>query len=112
MTGRKDSTTPSPPPSLLSNKLYQATPSKSSKQEKERKEEKQLKLLTDMVQALAQKLKKRDIQKQRLQAKVDKVVEFTLQLKGAEERIGDAAAENQTLSRNIKTYRPPSTWNT
>jgi hypothetical protein len=59
-------------------------------------------LLTNMVQALAQKLKKRDIQEQELQEKVDKVIEVTLQLESAEERLVGAVAENQTLSRRIK----------
>jgi hypothetical protein len=98
----KDSTTPSPrppPPPLSTNKQYHVSPSKISKQEKE------LKLLTDMVQALAQKLKKRDMQEQQLNEKVDKVIEVTLQLESAEERLVDAVAENQTLSRRIENLQ-------
>jgi hypothetical protein len=61
--------------------------------------------LTDMVQALAQKLKKRDIQEQQLNEKVDKVIEVTLQLESAEERLVDAAAENQALSQHIENLQ-------
>jgi hypothetical protein len=61
--------------------------------------------LTNMVQALAKKLKKRDMEEQQLQEKVDKFTEVTLQLESAEERLVDAAAENQTLSRRIKSLQ-------
>jgi hypothetical protein len=50
-----------------------------------------------MVQALAQKLKKRDGQVQQLQEKADKLIEVTLQLESAEERLVDAAAKNHIL---------------
>jgi hypothetical protein len=97
---------------LSTNTPCHVTSSKSSKQEKE------LLLLTNMVQALAQKLKRRDLQERQLKTKVAKVIEITLQLESAEERLVDAAAENQTLSQRIenlqsaidlKTVRSPTT---
>lgn len=42
------------------------------------------------------------MQKHQLQEKVDKVIEVTLRLESAEERLVDAMAENQTISRRIK----------
>jgi hypothetical protein len=62
-------------------------------------------LLTNMVQALAQKLKRRDTQERQLKTKVAKVIEVTLQLESAEERLVDAAAENQTLSQRIENLQ-------
>jgi uncharacterized coiled-coil protein SlyX len=67
------------------------------------KHETELKTLTTMVQALAQKLKKRDQQVRQLQQKVEKLNEVALELESAEERLVDAAAENQTLSRRVRT---------
>jgi chromosome segregation ATPase len=67
------------------------------------KHETELKTLTTMVQALAQKLKKRDQQVRQLQEKADKLNEVALELESAEERLVDAAAENQTLSRRVRT---------
>ena len=73
------------------------SPNRASKHETE------LKTLTTMVQALAQKLKKRDKQVRQLQEKADKLDEVALELESAEERLVDAAAENQTLSRRVRT---------
>jgi DNA repair exonuclease SbcCD ATPase subunit len=81
----------------------QVTPSKSSKQQD--KQDKERKLLTSMVQALSQKLKKLDEQEQALQEKVDKFIEVTLQLESAEERLVDTVAENQALSRRVKNLQ-------
>jgi predicted RNase H-like nuclease (RuvC/YqgF family) len=92
---QSDRMCPVTPPSP--SKRYQMSPSKSSKHETE------LKTLTTMVQALAQKLKKRDKQMRQLQEKANKLNEVALELEGAEERLVDAAAENQTLSRRVRT---------
>jgi cell division septum initiation protein DivIVA len=78
-------------------KTYQMSPNRAGKHDTE------LKTLTTMVQALAQKLKKRDKQVQMLQEKADKLNEVALELESAEERLVDAAAENQTLSRRVRT---------
>jgi hypothetical protein len=58
-----------------------------------------------MVQALAQKLKKRDGQVQHLQERVEQFIEVTLQLESAEERLVDAAAENRILYRRVKSLQ-------
>jgi hypothetical protein len=92
---RRCLTTPLPP--LSSPKPYQASPSNSSKRDKEK-----FKLLINMVQALAQKLKKRDGQVQHLQERVEQFIEVTLQLESAEERLVDAAAENRILYQRVK----------
>jgi hypothetical protein len=54
-----------------------------------------------MVQALAQKLKKRDKQVRQMQEKANMLNEVAFKLEIAEERLVDAAAENQTLSRRV-----------
>jgi hypothetical protein len=56
-----------------------------------------------MVNALALKLKKRDRQVEKLQESAEKFNDVTLQLENAEERLVDAAVENQSLSRRVKT---------
>jgi DNA repair exonuclease SbcCD ATPase subunit len=89
---------PTTPLLLPVHKPFHVTPIKSSTQDKH---EKALKRLTNMVQDLGQKLKKRDKQEQQLQEKAEKFNEVTLQLESAEERLVDAAAENLTLSRRI-----------
>jgi hypothetical protein len=89
---------PSPPPSPPpSPKLYKATSKTSRKHDKEK-----FKLLINMVQALAQKLKKRDGQVQHMQERVEKFIEVTLQLQNAEERLVDAAVANQSLYQRCK----------
>jgi hypothetical protein len=74
-------------------------PSKSSKPPKHDKE---LKLLTNMVTALAQKLKKRDLQVEKLQEKADQYNEVFLKLESSEERMADMAIENKSLSRRVR----------
>jgi uncharacterized coiled-coil DUF342 family protein len=86
-------------PTASPRKTYQMSPNKAGKHETE------LKTLTTMVQALAQKLKKRDKQVRQLQEKADKLNEVALELESAEERLVDAAAENQTLSRRVRTMQ-------
>jgi predicted RNase H-like nuclease (RuvC/YqgF family) len=73
-----------------------------SKTPKVRTQDKQNKLLTNMVQALAEKLKKRDRKVHRMQEKAD---DLTLQLESAQERLVDAAAENQNLTRRVKNLQ-------
>jgi uncharacterized coiled-coil protein SlyX len=87
---------PTTPKSTSPSETYQISPNRASKHDTE------LKTLTTMVQALAQKLKKRDRQVRQLQEKADRVNEVTLELESAEERLVDAAAENQTLSRRVR----------
>jgi septal ring factor EnvC (AmiA/AmiB activator) len=86
----------SPPPS----KTYQTSPIESPNDAS--KDEKELRVLTNTVQALAKKLKKRDRELQQLQEKADKFNEVTLELEAAEERLVDTVAENQTLTRRVK----------
>jgi septal ring factor EnvC (AmiA/AmiB activator) len=86
----------SPPPS----KTYQTSPIESPNNAS--KDDKELRVLTNMVQALASKLKKRDREVQQLQEKADKFNEVTLELESAEERLVDTVAENQALSRRVK----------
>jgi hypothetical protein len=62
------------------------------------KNDTELKLLTNMVEALAQKLKKRDNQIQKLQEKADMFNEVSLKLESSEERMFDMEAQNQSLS--------------
>lgn len=54
--------------------------------------------MTNMVEALALKLKKRDRQVQKLQEKADKFSQVSLELESAKERIVDMEAEKQALS--------------
>jgi hypothetical protein len=54
-----------------------------------------------MVQALAQKLKKRDKQVRQMQEKADMLNEVTFRLESTNKSIADVAAENQTLSRRV-----------
>jgi hypothetical protein len=106
-SGHKDSqelalecpTTPSPPSSPKPNQA----PSKRKKQDRHEKERK---LFKNTVQALSKKLKKRDRQEQQLQEEeADKFIELTLHLESAEDRLVEAAAENQTLSRRIENLQ-------
>jgi hypothetical protein len=55
-----------------------------------------------MVQALAAKLKKREKQVLKLQERSTKMDELALSLENAEERLVDAAAENQALNRKVR----------
>jgi hypothetical protein len=85
----------------------QQSPSKksSSNNEKEAKaviNDKEIKVLTIMVKALAEKLKKRDKQVLKLQERSTKMDELALSLENAEERLVDAAAENQALNRKVR----------
>jgi chromosome segregation ATPase len=91
------------PTTRPSTRPNQVAPSKSSKQQD--KQDKERKLLTSMVQALSQKLKKLDTEEQALQEKVDKFIEVTLQLESAEDRLVDTVAENQALSRRVKSLQ-------
>jgi hypothetical protein len=58
----------------------------------------ELKLVTNMVEALAQKLKKCDSKIQKLQDKADMFNEGSLKLESAKERMGGIEAKNQSLS--------------
>jgi hypothetical protein len=95
-------TTPTAP-----RKTYQMSPMKSPAKtpRKDSRHDTELKILTSMVQDLAEKLKKRDRQVRQMQEKVDKLTEVTMELENAEERLVDAAAENQTLSRRVKNLQ-------
>lgn len=66
---------------------------------------KDMKVLTEMVQSLAQKLKKRDKQMQELQEKADKYTEVLLQLDNAEERLVTAAGEKSSLRRQVRSMQ-------
>jgi hypothetical protein len=95
-------------PLSLPPTTVQQSPSKkaSSKKEKEvtfsTKNDKEVKVLTVMVQALAEKLKKREKQVLKLKERSNKLDEVSLLLERAEERIVDAAAENQALNRKVR----------
>jgi hypothetical protein len=60
------------------------------------------KVLQSMVQSLAQKLKKRDLQVKKLQEKDDLATVTEAKLATAEERIIDLVAENHSLQRQIQ----------
>jgi hypothetical protein len=98
---------PTTPPPLPPTTVDRSPGKKSSnKKEKEvtvsNKNDKEVKVLTIMVQALAVKLKKREKQVLKLQEKSNKLDEISLLLESAEERIVDAAAENQALNRKVQ----------
>jgi hypothetical protein len=84
---------PTTPPSDI---IPSKTPKKPPKHDKE------IKLLTNMVTALAQKLKKRDLQVEKLQKKADQFNEVSLKLESSEERMVDMAIENKSLSRRVR----------
>jgi hypothetical protein len=86
--------TPSSP-----SKTFQMSPNKSPN--KASKHDKELKVLTDMVEDLTLKIKKRDKQVWQMQEKADKLNEVTLRLEITNKSIADAATENQTLSRRV-----------
>jgi hypothetical protein len=100
---------PATPPTLTSSRMtYQKSPNKSPN--KDSKHEKELKVLTDMVEDLTQKIKTRDKKVWQMQVRADKLNEVTLRLEIVHKSIADAATENQTLScrvlnleANIKT---------
>ena len=66
---------------------------------------KDVQVLTEMVQTLAQKLKKRDVQVQELSATSVKYAEVCLQLEHAEERLVTLSAEKSSLQRQVHSLQ-------
>jgi hypothetical protein len=78
---------------------HQLTPRKSPKHDEK------LKRMTNMVQTLAEELKKRDRHVEKLQGNAEKLNDVSLQLENAQKRLVDAAVENQSLSRRVKSLQ-------
>jgi chromosome segregation ATPase len=91
-----DDACPATPTPTSPSKTYQISPNKSPN-----KAGKELKVLTNLVQGLAQKLKKRDKQVRQMKEKADQLSEVTLRLESTNKSIVDVEAENQTLSRRV-----------
>jgi hypothetical protein len=90
------------PPTPVLQSPGKKSSSNNEKEAKANNHDKEIKVLTIMVQALADKLKKRDKQVLKLQARSNQLDELTLSLESAEERLVDAAAENQALNRKVR----------
>jgi hypothetical protein len=91
--------TPTPTPSSPS-KTYQTSPNKGSNKATS-KHDMELKALTDLVENLSKKLKKRDKKMRQMQEKADKLNEVKVRLESTNKSIADAATEKQTLSRHL-----------
>jgi hypothetical protein len=86
------------------SKTYQINPDPSPNKASS-KHNKELKVLTNLVQGLALKLKKSDRKVQQVLEEADKLHEVTLRLESTNKSIADAAAKNQTLSRRVKNLQ-------
>jgi hypothetical protein len=89
----KECATPPVPP-----KKYQLGSSSS-------KHAKELKILTETIEALALKLKKRDKQVRKLQENAHMLTEVSLKLESAEERLVEAVMDNKSMSICMKDLK-------